>query len=356
MLQRGAQPLEAFPGTQQPWRCRCLRCGQINSPRYNDVVNKGSGPCRGACRSRKIASSLMHDGIKATATMEQHGWLPLEPYPGAGKAWQCRCAQCAVVKTKRLTHVRNGRARCTHCTGRVTEAAAATTIMTASGLVPLTPYPGLELRPWLARCLRCGHLGTPTLSSVRLRGHQCWACHATAFPAQRVLDEQQAVACMLTHGLHPLDPYPGRTDTPWASQCTTCDSFSAPVPRTLPGHHRGCPVCARQDISPSEPGDLYLVLHDGLHALGWGVTQAGRRRLHPTRRAWQILARWRFAAAQDAWAFSRHIKQQIRGNGWPPAAQAEEEADPTWAQTASLKHVSCAQAVRIIEEIVGPAC
>ncbi|MFJ3421827.1 hypothetical protein ACIPN8_36410 [Streptomyces sp. NPDC086082] len=355
LLERGAQPLEAFPGTQHPWRCRCLRCGEINFPRYNDVVNKGGGPCQGTCRSRKIADKLMHDGVKAAAAMEQHGWLPLERYPGAGKAWQCRCAQCAAVKTKRLTHVRNGRARCTHCAGQTTDATVAAAIMTAAGLAPLTPYPGLELRPWLARCLRCTHLGAPTLASVRLRGHQCWACQAIAFPTRRALDEQQAVACMLTHGLHPLDPYPGRADAPWTSRCTTCDSYSAPVPQKLPGHHGGCPVCAQQGISPGEPGDLYLVLHDDLRALGWGVTQAGRRHLHSARRAWQVLACWRFPAAQDAWALGRHLKQQIRASGCPTAPPAGAASGPVWAQTASLDHVSSSQVVRIIEEIAGPA-
>lgn len=355
LLDRGARPLEAFPGTQRPWRCRCLRCGHVGSPRYNDVVNKGSGPCRGACRSQKIANRLMHDSIQAAATMEQHGWLPLESYPGAGKAWQCRCAQCAAVKTKRLTHVRNGRARCTHCDGKTFTDAAATAIMTAADLAPLTPYPGLQLRPWLSRCLRCSRLGTPTLASVLLHGHACWACRATPFPTRRALDERQAVACMLTQGLAPLDPYPGRTDTPWKSRCTTCDTSSTPVPQALPGHHRGCPVCAQQDISPGEPGDLYLVLHDDLQALGWGVTQAERRLLHPARRAWRFLARWHFPAAQDAWAFTRHLKQQMRSNGWPPAPRADATPDPAWAQTVSLDHISGAQAVKIIEEVAGPA-
>ncbi|MGW7786073.1 hypothetical protein [Streptomyces tricolor] len=317
-------------------------------------MNKGSGACRGACRSRKIAGKLMLDPIKAAATMEQHGWLPLEPYPGAGKPWQCRCAQCATVKTKRLTHVRNGRAGCRHCAGQTFTAAAAADTMTAAGLSPLTPYPGQQLRPWLARCQNCGHLSTPTLASVRLRGHQCWACKATHFPTRRRLDEQQAVACMLTHGLQPLGPYPGRADAPWRSRCTTCDSASAPVPGALPGHHRACPVCAQQGISPSEPGDLYLVVHDDLGALAWGVAQAGRRRLHP-RRAWRPLARWRLPAAQDAWAFGRYFKQQIRSNGCPPARPTEATADHAWAQTVLLEDVSSGQAVRIIEEVAGPA-
>ncbi|MGW6521704.1 hypothetical protein [Streptomyces sp. NPDC054962] len=234
-------------------------------------------------------------------------------------------------------------------------ASTAEEIMTAADLAPLVPYPRQQMRPWLSRCRRCDHLGTPTLASVKLRGHQCWACKATPFPTRRPLDEQQAVACMLTHGLEPLDPYPGSANAPWKSRCTTCDSDSTPVPGTLPGHHRGCPVCARLDISPMEPGDLYLAVHDDLRALGWGVAQPGRRHLHSARRAWRPVARWQFPAAQDAWVFGRHLKQQIRGNGCPPAPQADAAPDTAWAQTVLLDHISSVHAVQIVEEVAGPA-
>lgn len=39
MIGRGARPLEPFPGTQLPWKCFCLSCGEVSAPRYNDVVN-----------------------------------------------------------------------------------------------------------------------------------------------------------------------------------------------------------------------------------------------------------------------------------------------------------------------------
>jgi DNA-binding CsgD family transcriptional regulator len=38
------EPLVAYPGRHAPWQCRCLRCGQIVSPRYG-AVKKGGG-CR----------------------------------------------------------------------------------------------------------------------------------------------------------------------------------------------------------------------------------------------------------------------------------------------------------------------
>ncbi|WND32904.1 hypothetical protein RI578_41985 (plasmid) [Streptomyces sp. BB1-1-1] len=355
LMERGARPLEAFPGTQHPWRCQCLTCGEVHTPRYSDVVNKGSGVCRGTCRSRKISNRLRRDGTQAAATMQRWGWLPLEPYPGAAKPWRSRCAQCAAVKIKRLSHVRNGHARCNHCAGRALGAVAAAEIMTSAELAPLTAYPGQQMRPWLSRCLRCGHLGTPTLASVRLRGHQCWACKAAAFPVRHPLDEQQAVACMITHGLEPLEPYSGDVNAPWRSRCTTCDSDSAPVPGSIPGHHRACPVCARLDISPVEPGYLYLAVHDDLRALGWAVAQ-GRHRLHSIGRSWRPLARWHLAAAQDAWAFGRHLKQQLRGNGCPPVPKADAAPDMAWAQTVSLEHVSTGGVVRIVEDVAGPAC
>ncbi|MEV7283013.1 hypothetical protein AB0O01_00330 [Streptomyces sp. NPDC093252] len=355
LLERGARPLEPFPGTQRPWRSQCLRCGQVNSPRYNDIVSKGGGACKGACRSRKIAGRLRHDATRAAATMRANGWLPLDPYPGAAKPWRSRCAQCAAVVVKRFSHVRNGRAGCTRCTGRGMDPETAAALMASAGLTPLAPYPGQQLRPWLARCLNCGHLSTPTLASVRLRGHQCWACRATPFPTRRRLDEQQAVACMLTNGLEPLDPYPGRSDAPWKSRCVTCDSQMTAVPGALPGHHRGCPYCAQQDISPAEPGYLYLAVHDELQVLGWGVAHQGRPRLHPARRAWRCLARWHVSAAQDAWALARHFKQQVRAEGSPPAPQADAAPPVAWAQTVLLRHLPGSQAVCLIEEFAGPA-
>src|SRR3974390_2876242 len=97
MLERGAQPLVPFPGTQNPWRCECLTCHEISCPRYNDVVNKGTGPCNKTCRSRKIAAKLARDGAEAVAVMLRFGWEPIDEYPGAGKSWRCRCVQCGII-------------------------------------------------------------------------------------------------------------------------------------------------------------------------------------------------------------------------------------------------------------------
>ncbi|AYN37677.1 hypothetical protein D9753_00150 (plasmid) [Streptomyces dangxiongensis] len=95
------------------------------------------------------------------------------------------------------------------------------------------------------------------------------------------------------------------------------------------------------------------MVHDDLHTLDGGA-QGGRLHLHPARRAWRPLARWRFTAAQDAWAFGRYLKQQIRSNGCPPAPSTDTAPDQAWPQTASLYDVSSTEAIRMIEEVAGP--
>lgn len=142
MLERGAQPLEPFPGTQKPWRCRCLTCGEESSPRYNDAINKGTGVCNRTCRSKKIAAALARDGAEAVSVMIRNGWEPIEDYPGAGKPWSSKCLECGAIKRKRLSQVQMGAAGCTNCAGRDVDDESARKVMLAAGLEPLVDYPG----------------------------------------------------------------------------------------------------------------------------------------------------------------------------------------------------------------------
>lgn len=45
MLASGAQPLEPYPGSFVPWRCRCLACGKEITPLHHNVRHQGSRPC-----------------------------------------------------------------------------------------------------------------------------------------------------------------------------------------------------------------------------------------------------------------------------------------------------------------------
>jgi hypothetical protein len=75
MRRCGLEPLDPYPGTSQPWRCRCLACGREVTPRL-DNVRVGSGACR-YCTGQAV------DPSDAMTQMRLAGFEPLEAYPGA---------------------------------------------------------------------------------------------------------------------------------------------------------------------------------------------------------------------------------------------------------------------------------
>lgn len=354
MLDRGTRPQEPFPGTQLPWKCRCLTCDEVSSPRYNDVVNKGSGACNRTCRSRKIAAKLTRDGATAAAVMLDRGWDPLVEYPGAGKQWAARCIHCGVIKPKKLAHVQRGRGGCTNCAGRDVTNEAARQLMGKADLQPLVDYPG-SLQPWLCRCLRCGHVGTPAYAKVRTRGHQCWSCRSEKIADALRLDEEEAIASMLEKALDPLVPYPSSTELPWKARCMTCETVLEPGPtlHNIRGTQRGCPICAERGINPAKPGYLYLVVHDAHQALKWGIANIEKRLTQHVSQGWELSARWDFDLTRDAWAFERQVKAWVRGQGIARALEADEMKYGGHTETALVSDISLQLVRNYIEFLIG---
>jgi hypothetical protein len=354
MLERGTRPIEPFPGTQKPWRCVCLTCGDESQPRYNDVVNKGTGACNGTCRSNKIAAKLTRDGAEAVAVMRGHGWEPLDDYPGAGKLWKSKCIECSTIKLKKLSHVQRGNGRCTSCSGRDVDDQSARSLMISANLEPLVDYPG-GLRPWLSRCLLCGHVGSPCYSKVRMRGHQCWSCRSAAIADALRLDGQEAMASMLATQLEPLEPYPGDVEAAWRSRCLICDTVLDPGPslHNIRNGQGGCPTCAKRGINPAKPGYLYLVIHEEYNALKWGIANIEQRIKQHTSQGWKLIARWDFDYVRDAWEIEREIKSSVRGQGFPPALRSGQMKYRGHTETVLIKDVSSEDLCDFISQLVG---
>jgi hypothetical protein len=55
MRQAGLEPLEQYPGSLRPWKCRCTKCGRTVQPCYS-TIQRGSGGCRW-CRNSGFKSS-----------------------------------------------------------------------------------------------------------------------------------------------------------------------------------------------------------------------------------------------------------------------------------------------------------
>ncbi|MEV6841532.1 hypothetical protein AB0N17_45060 [Streptomyces sp. NPDC051133] len=261
----------------------------------------------------------------------------MDDYPGAGKPWTARCIHCGAIKPKKLAHVQKGRGGCSNCAGRDVSDEFARKTMVEADLEPLVDYPG-SLQPWLCRCMRCEHVGTPTYAKVRWRGHQCWSCRSEKIADALRLDEEEAIASMLEKALDPLVPYPGSTEKPWKARCRRCETVLDPGPtlHNIRGVQGGCPVCAERGIGPTKPGYLYLLVHDGFRALKWGIANIEQRLAQHVSQGWTLVARWDFDLTRDAWAFERQIKSWVRGQGIPKALTADQMKYGGHTETAYL--------------------
>ena len=169
MLAASLEPLDPYPASNAPWRCRCLSCGRTVSPTYASV--KAGSRC-GYCAGNKV------DPNNAVAAMLAVGLEPLEPYPGALAPWRCRCSTCGREVTPRLSNVQNG-ARCAYCARLRVDPDDARAMLLAVGLEPLEPYPGRHTA-WRCRCKKCQREVRPQYGSVSA-GRGCRYCAHLGF-------------------------------------------------------------------------------------------------------------------------------------------------------------------------------
>ena len=114
MRERGAEPQEEYPGSQNKWHCRCMGCGADIWPRYNSVVYKGQGPCK-PCGDRKVGQALSMPHDQAVAFMLERDFQPSVPYPGSKKPWPGVCLKCGQPGSTRLKNIHSGRVPCGNC-------------------------------------------------------------------------------------------------------------------------------------------------------------------------------------------------------------------------------------------------
>lgn len=119
MKDAGLVPLEPYPGTDAPWRCRCLRCGKEVRPALANI-RRGGG-----CSS--CARRLQLDPDMVAAELRRVGLEPLEPYTLRRVPVRCRCLACGTIVSPRYDNIRrSGSSGCRTCaryTFRLTEEA-----------------------------------------------------------------------------------------------------------------------------------------------------------------------------------------------------------------------------------------
>jgi len=305
MTAAGLNPLVPYPGSDKPWRCRCVNCDREVTARLTGVrTGKGCRYC--ATHGIDLTAPTMvyvvsHPqwgavkvGIGActgyNSRLLQHeraGWVLAHSraYPTGAGALDVEQAVLARLRAKKLapylaaktmpngwtetcdatrvttdtlwaivneesdrigvgTVSADGPRRRPSANGLV-DPLVAVEQMRTGGFEPLVPYPGRANTAWPCRCKKCGTEGRPRLNNVRNRGSGCRTCRNKAVhSAQVAAKAAEAVATMRAAGFEPLEDYAG-SQRPWRCRCNNCDTESTPAYSNVRSG-TSCRHCGRQ--------------------------------------------------------------------------------------------------------------
>ena len=175
---------------------------------------------------------------------------PLEPYINSHVARRCKCLVCGSEILARLTWFTRGNGACNVCAYRQRSislkkytAAEAEALLEKLGYEPLEPFPGNKDDPWHARCIKCGHEGTPRVKTLE-KGHRCQSCAAIDSGVKGREDRApEAVKDFIAAGIEPMEPYPG-TSRAWHGRCMQCGSEVRTYLSGIRSGQGGCLPCA----------------------------------------------------------------------------------------------------------------
>lgn len=244
MLKAGLQPLEPYESSGANWKCECLRCGKVVSPRYSSV-NRGAG-CE-YCAGSKL------DPKDAEAEMRRANLEPLEPFKSSKSKWKCKCMKCNQVVYPYHTAIKQGQGGCIYCAkGQYVDPKNAVELMLKVGLKPLESYAGSGLK-WKCLHLRCNKIVYPTYASIQQGGSGCIHCAGVAKKT-----DKEARKVMLKARLEPLEEYSGATVN-WKCKCLKCNRIVYPQYTSIQQGGSGCKYCAIGQFVDPEQAKLFMI-------------------------------------------------------------------------------------------------
>lgn len=325
------EPLEPYPGSDHPWRCRCLKCDTEVTPRYNNVRQGHSGCVH--CRHKETGGASQRLSHKAaSAVMLEHGFLPLEPYRNSITPWRCQCRKCGSEVTPRYSNVRSNQGGCSVCKWAAQSArqrrpeGVAVSLMRSAGVEPLEPFQSAA-KTWLCRCIVCARIVTPRLSGIERGQGACKYCAGCA------VDPEEAAVRMRIAGMNPLENYPGR-HAPWSCFCLKCHQVVTPSYGSIVRGQGGCRWCGKSGFRARERATVYLIQYPEQGAIKIGITDSQSNRMSNHRkRGWHLLNRVEVAGGL-ALAIEKSVLRWWRIElGLPPHLSKSEMPQGGWTET-----------------------
>jgi recombinational DNA repair protein (RecF pathway) len=344
MINAKLKPLEPFPGSKNPWRCECLRCGEVVTPVYGNV-NQGDGGC-------KYCGGHYASPDAAEKLMVLNNAIPLEPYVNSGVPWHCRCTKCNrdIYPTYNSVQQRGG--ACSYCSKRKIDAKDAYQIMVKAGATPLSKFPGAT-KQWDCQCNNCKRLISPRYTTVaNIGANPCLYC------AGKKVDADSAFKLMLAAELTPLVPYT-RADFKWECECQKCGKYVTPTYTSIRVGQGGCRYCAEKGLDYNEPTFLYLMTHElfNAHKIGIGNHKTKLNRIDEHRKnGWVLIESKDFQSGDEAYEVEQAVMKWLRiekklppylsllempQRGWTETVEASEVDLPTiWAKVEAISKVA----------------
>jgi len=167
--------LETFPGSNIPWRLKCLICQRVSHLRYGHLTRKDRnvGGCP-FCSRRRL------DPKEILSFMAKKKLRPIGPYLNVNSPWECLCLKCNNRVYPRLSDLRQGQRGCAYCARNRVKVEDVLKAAKESGFTPLVEYPGAR-KGWLCRCDVCGQISKPQYSSMQGSGTRCKFCAVGGF-------------------------------------------------------------------------------------------------------------------------------------------------------------------------------
>ena len=95
MIKAQLQPLEPYKNAKTNWKCKCLVCGSIVTPKYATIQSKGAG-CR-PCRNKKLTKINKERGLKIQdvldAVYQRGGKLLSTEYKNIDSTLEFECSK-----------------------------------------------------------------------------------------------------------------------------------------------------------------------------------------------------------------------------------------------------------------------
>jgi hypothetical protein len=346
MRRADLEPLEPFKSSKSKWKCECLKCGKIVYP-YHTAIKQGQGGCIYCAKGQYV------DPEDAVKIMLKANLKPLEPYKGSGLQWKCLHLPCNQVVFPMYASIRQGHGGCIHCAGIAKKTDAyARNVMLGASLEPLEEYVSAKSR-WKCKCLKCERIVFPTYSAIQTGHGGCLYCAKGQF-----VDPEDALSFMRSNGFEPLTPYKGY-HSKWECVHVKCGNTVETTYGDVQRGREGCRYCSISGFRYDKESYLYLISHEeyGAHKVGIGnkvkVKSNDRLYRHITE-GWNVIQVWNFT---DGWLVSRvesQIFRKLRKNmGIPQYLLKDQMKFGGQTETMDATAISIPKLKKLIEQTIN---